>query len=184
MRQNYVTFDFNNFDADGLASVKREFEKAGLTVTDIEANNRSRRMSGFATKMARFFFQDGQSITLRIKGDGDVFQVQLNSRIIPIQQVDNMKGAIEEMARMATSNAPAWKKAQRRKQQRAKVNTDDLKARSLPRGKQIEALESEVSELRATRAELESENAALNKAMEERRTTLQTLEQQVQAATS
>ncbi|MGP9633780.1 hypothetical protein ACT3R7_12005 [Halomonas sp. AOP43-A1-21] len=184
MRQNYVTFDFNNFDADGLASVKQQFEKAGLSVSDIEANNRSRRMSGFATKMARFYFQDGQSITLRIKGDGDVYQVQLNSRIIPIQQVDNMKGAVEEMARMAASNAPAWKKAQRKKQQRVKVNTEDLQARSLPRGKRIEALESEVAELRTTRAELESENATLAAAMEERRTTLQTLEQQVQAAAS
>lgn len=182
MRQNYVTFDFDKFDADGLAPVKREFEKAGLSVVDIEANNRQRRMSGFATKSARFFFEDGQSITLRVKGDGDVFQVQLNSRIIPIKQVDNMKGAVEEMARMASANAPAWKKAQRRKQQRAKVNTDDLQARSLPRGKRIEALESEVTELRSTRAELEAENGTLAATLEERRTTLQALEQQVQDA--
>jgi hypothetical protein len=180
MRQNYVTFDFENFDEKGLAPVKQAFEKAGLSVVDIEASNRQRRMSGFATKTARFFFEDGQSITLRVKGDGDVFQVQLNSRIVPIKQVDSMKGAIEEMARFASANAPAWKKAQRRKQQRAKVNTDDLKARSLPRGKRIEALENEVTELRATRAELESENGTLAATLDERRTTLQTLEQQVQ----
>ena len=182
MRQNYVTFDFDKFDEDGLAPVKRDFERAGMTVIDVEATNRSRRQSGFATKMARFHFEDGQTITLRIKGDGDVFQVQLNSRVIPIASVDNRKKAVEEMARMAMANAPAWKKAQRRKQQRAKVNKDDMKAKTLPRGKKIEALEGDLAESRASLSELEQENAQLKTALDERQTTIQTLEQQLEAA--
>ena len=182
MRQTYVTFDFDNFDEKGLEPVKRDFERAGLTVIDIEATNRSRRQSGFATKTARFHFQDGQTITLRIKGDGDVFQVQLNSRVVPIANVDNRKKAIEEMARMASANAPAWKKAQRRKQQRAKVNPDDMKAKALPRGKRIEALEGELTEYRASLTELEQENAQLKTTLSEHQTTIQTLEQQLEAA--
>lgn len=182
LRQNYVTFDFDKFDEAGLAGVKRDFEQAGATVVDIEATNRARRMSGFATKTAKFYFQDGQTITLRIKGDGDVFQVQLNSRVIPIQNVDNRKAAIEEMARFLTANAPAWRKAQRRKQQRAKVNESDMQARALPRAKRIEAIESELGELRTSLSELEGENRTLSEQYRERQTTLQTLEQQLQDA--
>lgn len=182
MRQSYVTFDFDNFDESGLAGVKREFEQAGATVIDIEASNRARRQSGYATKMARFHFQDGQTITLRIKGDGDVYQVQLNSRVIPIQAVDNRKAAIEEMARFLTANAPAWRRAQRRRQQRAKVNDADLRARPLPRARRIEQLEGEVTELRETLTELESENRTLTEQYSERQTTISTLEQQLQDA--
>lgn len=182
MNQQYVTFDFDNFDEKGLQPVVKQFEQAGLPVVDIKATNRSRRMSGFATKTATFYFEDGQSITLRIKGDGDVFQVKLNSRVIPIQQVDDMKGAVQEMARMANANAPAWKKAQRRKQQRAKVNPKDLKAKRLPRGKRIEALETEVAELKETRTGLEQENQTLQDTLRERQSTLDTLQQQIEAA--
>lgn len=182
MRQNYVTFDFDNFDEKGLQPAVKQFESAGLPVVDIQASNRSRRMSGFATKSASFYFEDGQSITLRVKGDGDVFQVKLNSRVIPIQQVDSMKGAIQEMVRMASANAPAWKKAQRRKQQRVKVNPKDLKAKRLPRGKRIEALETEVAELQETRTGLEQENQTLQDTLSERQATLSTLQQQIEAA--
>lgn len=182
MRQEYVTFDFDNFDEKGLAGVRREFEKAGASVIDIEASNKSRRMSGYATKSATIYFEDGQSLTLRIKGDGDVFQVKLNSRVVPIANVDSMKKAVGEMARYVESNAPAWKKAQRRKQQRAKVNKKDLKAKPMPRAKKIEALDEEVTTLRSTLAELEAENRTLTTQYEERQTTLQTLEQQLQDA--
>jgi len=182
MRQNYATFDFANFDEKGLSGVKEAFERAGVTVIDLEASNRSRRMSGFATKSATFYFEDGQTITLRIKGDGDVFQVKLNSRVVPIRNVHSMKEAVGEMARYLQANAPAWKKAQRRKQQRAKVDEKDMKAKPLPRAKKIEALEADVAELDSSLSDLASEKDDLTKQLDERQQTIQTLEQQIQDA--
>lgn len=181
MRQNYATFDFEKFGEGDLSDIKAEFDKNGAKVIDLEANNRSRRVSGYATKTAVFYFQDGQTITLRIKGDGDVYQVQMNGRVLPITEVGDKNKAIAEMARTLGANAPAWRKAQRSKQQRAKVNEKDFKARAVPRRKQIEEMESSVSQAQEELTELESENIRMKSDLASKEAELSGLKQQLEA---
>ena len=181
MRQNYATFDFEKFGESDLDDIKSEFDRNGAKVIDLEATNKSRRLSGCATKAAKFYFEDGQTVTLRIKGDGDVYQVQLNSRVLPIAEVGDKKKAIAEMARALSSNAPAWRKSQRRKQQRAKVNEKDFKARAVPRRKQIEEMEQAVGQAQQELAELESENIKMKSDLTEKEAELSGLKQQAEA---
>lgn len=179
MRQNYVTFDFDKFDEAGLAPVKEAFEKAGMKVIDLEASNKATRMSGHATKLATFYFADGQRIALRIKGDGSVFQVQMNGRAIPIQAVDNLTGAVDEMARFLNSNSAAWIRAQRTKQKKTRVNAEDLKGKAVPRAQRIEQLTNDLEELRKLAAELESENRRLQAEYADREQRISALKQQL-----
>jgi hypothetical protein len=43
-------------------------------------------------------FVDSQAVTLRVKSSGDVFQVLVNGRVVPIAEQDDVAGAAREIA--------------------------------------------------------------------------------------
>ena len=119
MRQNYVTFDFDNFTEKGsLKPLLTALKRAKMDITDITAPNRARRRSGELVKEAIMHFASGQKLALAIKGDGDVFQVKLNNKPIPIKNVDNMTKAVKEMVRIVESEKPAFLKREEAKRKR------------------------------------------------------------------
>lgn len=131
MRQNYAgVFDFSHFDVAGVEPIKKAFEKAGVTIVDVEASNRAARRAGYQVKDASFFFGDGQRVVMSLKNDGegggDIYQVKLNSRVVPVKSVDNMEKAVAEIAAMAQGNSAAFVKAARRKAARQDVDEGDL----------------------------------------------------------
>lgn len=160
MRQNYLTFNFDDPQKD-LNKIKKQFEKAGLTVIDASSDDTIKRMSGYPTKTLTVYFDDGQSVLIRIKKGGDVFQVKLNSTIIPVRNVSHLNKAVKEIALKVSGNSASWTKAQRRKQSAQKVNENDTKPRPVSRKGKIKQATQEVSELESLKLELEKENESL-----------------------
>lgn len=176
--QNYVTFDFDTLEKEAK-KLQKQFEKNKLTVTDAVADTKATRASGFQTKAITIYFDDGQKVEIRVKKEGDIFQVKLNATVLPVSNVGNLNKAVAEIAKKIISNNPAWVKAQRRKQGRAKVSQDDIKPRPISRIKKIEETESEVMELESLKSELQQENTVLQQQDNERKTQVADLKNQL-----
>jgi len=178
MMQSYLTFDFDNLPKE-LKKLQSRFEKSGLVVTDTVADEKSKRMSGFQTKAMTVFFSDGQKVELRVKKSGDVFQVKLNSTIIPVRNVNDLDKAVAEIALKVDGNSPKWLKAQRRKQQAQKVDSSDIKPRPISRKAKIEAMQASITELQQIKSGLDEENEQLKQQADERKAVIEQLEQQL-----
>lgn len=170
MRQTYAgVFDFARFDVEGVQPIKDAFEKAGLTVVDVEASNKAARRSGYQVKQATFFFGDGQRVVMMLKNDGDgqgdIYQVKLNSRVVPVKNVDDMDKAVAEVAAMAGANSASFVKAARRKAEKQSVDESDLEGnktrKPLTAAAKLEAATAEIAELEAIAAEQEARRAEL-----------------------
>lgn len=121
-RQSYIAFDFDNFTEQGLRKVALEFAKndtpviqgddGGYTIT---ATNKIKRTQGMPTKSAQFHFEDGQSATLVVNNEGSVFQVKLNTKIIPITNVGSFTKSIKEISNKVKANSKTFSKALARK---------------------------------------------------------------------
>ena len=170
MRQTYAgVFDFARFDVEGVKPIKDAFEKAGLTVVDVEASNKAARRSGYQVKQATFFFGDGQRVVMMLKNDGDghgdIYQVKLNSRVVPVKNVGDMGKAVAEIAAMAGSNSASFVKAARRKAEKQSVDESDLEGnktrKPVTAAAKLEAATAEIAELEAIAAEQEARRAEL-----------------------
>ena len=170
MRQTYAgVFDFARFDVEGVKPIKDAFEKAGLTVVDVEASNKAARRSGYQVKQATFFFGDGQRVVMMLKNDGDgqgdIYQVKLNSRVVPVKNVDDMDKAVAEIAAMAGANSASFVKAARRKAEKQSVDESDLEGnktrKPVTAAAKLEAASTEIAELEAIAAEQEARRAEL-----------------------
>lgn len=170
MRQTYAgVFDFARFDVEGVQPIKDAFEKAGLTVVDVEASNKAARRSGYQVKQATFFFGDGQRVVMMLKNDGDgqgdIYQVKLNSRVVPVKNVDDMDKAVAEIAAMAGANSASFVKAARRKAEKQSVDESDLEGnktrKPVTAAAKLEAATAEIAELEAIAAEQEARRAEL-----------------------
>lgn len=170
MRQTYAgVFDFARFDVEGIKPIKDAFEKAGLTVVDVEASNKAARRSGYQVKQATFYFGDGQRVVMMLKNDGDgygdIYQVKLNSRVVPVKNVDDMDKAVAEIAAMAGANSASFVKAARRKAEKQSVDEGDLEGnkprKPVTAAARLEAATAEIAELESIVAEQEARRAEL-----------------------
>lgn len=161
--KEHIYFDFARFDEQGLKKVVAEFKKAGLVVTDIDADNKPKRESGVQTKTAILYLQDGQNITLRVTAQGDVYQVRLNTKVIPVKNTTDFKLAMAEIAEKVSKNASAFARAQQKrlatKQAGSKGSEAMLSARVSSRH-QLKSLQARLTELQTEKAELDAEQRA------------------------
>ncbi|WP_028325827.1 hypothetical protein [Desulfatirhabdium butyrativorans] len=116
-----IKIDFDKFDKTGLKPILKKFETAGLTVDDIEAPNKAKRESGFLIKTAVLVFASGQKLTVKAKAGGGIFQVKLNSKVLPIKAVDDMDKAVDEVITHVKANEGNYLKQKERSAARIKV---------------------------------------------------------------
>lgn len=127
---NYVVVDFDNVTEKGLKKLIDALKSAGTAVTDIEAPNRKMRKDGEQVKKAKFFFENGQSMTLFIGDAGDIFQMTLNATKQPIPSVNNERKLAKEMVRLMECNQSKFDKATARKAAKAVKDTSSTKSAS------------------------------------------------------
>lgn len=189
MRQNYAgVFDFAQFDVKGVEPIKKAFEQAGLTVIDVEATNRAARRAGYQVKSATFHFADGQKVVMMLKndgdGNGDIYQVKLNSRVVPVKNVDDMDKAVGEIATMAGANSASFLKAQRRKNAKQDVDESDLEGgrkKPVTAAAKLEAAQAESQELEQQVTELESRRDELARQLAERQQKMESDQAELEA---
>ncbi|HCG7330464.1 hypothetical protein P3551_21140 [Vibrio parahaemolyticus] len=135
---SYVVVDFDNVTENGLKKLINALKSAGVVVTDVEAPNRKIRKDGEQVKKAKFFFENGQSMTLFIGDSGDIFQMTLNATKQPIPSVKNERELAKEMARLMERNQSKFDKAIARKAANAVKDTSATKPASRSIAKRLE----------------------------------------------
>jgi hypothetical protein len=94
-----IIFDFNAL-GKSYNQIKRYFSKAGSNVVNIDSDNKVRRTNGISYKEVGLTFADSQTVLLRVKGTGDIYQVVLNGKLTPIKNQDDATLAIAEIVQM------------------------------------------------------------------------------------
>ncbi|NCC41654.1 MAG: hypothetical protein EOM21_20010 [Gammaproteobacteria bacterium] len=98
-----------------LNAIKKAFEKYQSTPLTVEAVTGTKRTSGISYREIAVAFQDSQSLTLRIKQPGDIYQVLLNGKLLPIvNQLDHPRAVREIVDAMDAKRASFQKALARR----------------------------------------------------------------------
>lgn len=108
MANKTLIFDFNELSEKdrSIAKAKRYFEQAGAAVTSVDVDPKMRRTMGFSYRDVQLGFADSQTVAMSIKATGDVYQVKLNGRLIPLKnQDDHLKAIAEIVGAMAKGRA-------------------------------------------------------------------------------
>lgn len=101
--------------AGALKKVKQLMIRAGQAVAGTEFIDKPKRTNGVTYRQAVLTLASGQLVTLRVTATGDIFQVLLNSTVVPIKAHDDTAKAVAEIAALAEKNQAAFQKAQARK---------------------------------------------------------------------
>lgn len=113
-----LLFSFEDLSAKDKAAREavKHFKKAGADPAQVDVKSSIRKTSGIAYRELHLVFGDSQAISLRIKETGDIFQVLLNKKALPIRNQDEHAKAIKEMvSAMDRGRATFQKKMARRK---------------------------------------------------------------------
>jgi hypothetical protein len=91
--------DLSDKDKAVKAAV-RAFTRAGQTVVQTAVDPKVKRSSGISYREMALTFGDGQTVSVRIKQTGDVYQVLLNGKLVPIKNQDDHQAAVNEIAKL------------------------------------------------------------------------------------
>ncbi|EOX4795154.1 hypothetical protein ACI2RL_002913 [Vibrio alginolyticus] len=162
--QGYVVVDFNDVTERGLKSLITELKRAGESVNDVQADNKARRKDMQQVKQAKFYFENGQSMTLFIGSEGDVYQLQLNSTKQPLPDATSDRELARDMANMLKRNQAKFDKQLARKANKAIKDTSNSKPLTRSVSKRLEEAKSSISALQENQqAVVTSLNAASQK---------------------
>lgn len=95
-----------NFDEMGskkdaaTRAVVRYFARAGSHIVQGDVSPNIKRSSGVSYREMLLTFADSQVVIFSIKQSGDIFQVKLNGKVVPLKQQDDQVAAIGDLVKM------------------------------------------------------------------------------------
>ncbi len=192
--QGYVVVDFNDVTERGLKSLITELKRAGEPVNDVQADNKARRKDMQQVKQAKLYFENGQSMTLFIGSEGDVYQLQLNSTKQPLPDATSDRELARDMASMLKRNQAKFDKQLARKANKAIKDTSNSKPLTRSVSKRLEEAKSSISALQENQqavvtslnaasqqsASMDEEIARLSETLAAEKTETQELEKQLE----
>lgn len=178
---NYVVVDFDNVTEKGLKKLLNALKNAGYPAIDIEAPNKKMRRDGEQVKKAKLFFEDGQSMTLFIGDEGDIYQMTLNSTKQPIPSVKNERELAREMTRLLERNKVKFQKQQARKAAKAVKDTSSTKPASRSLSKRIEEAKRALSTAESNHSNAQQAKNEAQAKLDKEQQELAALEQELAA---
>lgn len=175
----YVVIDYGNVTERGLKDLVKAFKRAGSPVTDVEATNRATRKNGVRVKAAKFFFENGQKITLFIGDQGDIFQLTLNSTKQPLPDVDSERELAKEIHKLLERNQASFDKRQAAKQKKVIKDTSNTKPLSRSLGKRLEEAKESLQSHQDAYNEAAERNTAIKTTLEQSTSQVEELENQL-----
>lgn len=88
----------------------RWFKRAGQQVVSVDVKPSVQRAAGISFREMLLSFADSQTITLRIKQTGDIYQVMLNGRAVPLRNPDNHSDAVSELVKLMDKGRAIFQK--------------------------------------------------------------------------
>jgi hypothetical protein len=151
------TFDDLSVKDKAAKAIMRIFEQHHAPVVQQDVTTQIRRTSGVSYREMNLVFADSQTVTLRIKQSGDVYQVLVNKKLVPIKHQDNHKLAIIEIVNVLNAGRVKWQN------KLAKATIKLPPGIKTPAPKMIEILTSKRDSLKEAIAEIRMETATLSK---------------------
>lgn len=93
-----------------LRKVVALLQRAGLQVLKAESDGRNKRVASVSYREATLSFADSQKVTLRVKQTGDVYQVLINDKLVPIAAQDDQAAAVNEIVAKLDKGRDAFQK--------------------------------------------------------------------------
>jgi hypothetical protein len=153
-----LLFSFADLSAKDKAArqAARYFSRAGANVVQQDVPTAVKRSSGITYREMSLTFADSQQIVLRIKQSGDIFQVLLNGKVLPIKNQDDHVKAIAEIVQAMDAGRSRFQKLLAAAQARppAGIRTAAPKMEQVLTEKR-DALKSAIAEVRGQIAAIE-----------------------------
>lgn len=94
-----ILFSFADLSVKDKAAKEaaKFFSRAGAHVVQQDVSTTAKRAAGISFREMLLTFPDSQKVILRIKQTGDIYQVLLNGKIMPIKNQDDHIKAISEI---------------------------------------------------------------------------------------
>ena len=108
-----ITIDFDKLATNVPAAtriLRQRLERAQLAVVDIACDGKIKRTAGVSFREVVVTFTDNQTLTLRVKSTGDVYQVAVNGKVTPVFAQGGMDEAIAELAGILDRSRAAMQK--------------------------------------------------------------------------
>jgi hypothetical protein len=95
------------FDFDAMAGGKSDkatkkalqmFTRAGLHVVSTAIDAKTKRSNAISYREVSFTFADSQTAAFAVKSTGDIYQVKINGKIMPITEQDDAAKSVQEIA--------------------------------------------------------------------------------------
>lgn len=81
-------------------AVMKYFTRAGANVVSQDVSTQVKRTSGISYREMTLTFADSQKLVMRIKQTGDIYEVTLNGKLVPIKNQDDQVKAVAELVAM------------------------------------------------------------------------------------
>ena len=148
-----LLFSFDDLTTKDRATkqVAKYFTRAGAAPVQVDASPQVRRTSDVSYRELLLVFADSQKVVLRIKQTGDIFQVLLNGKVIPIRAQDDHAKAIAEVVNQLDAGRSAFQQ----KLARTKVKLPPSIRTAAPRMEQVLTEKRDALKDAITQAELE-----------------------------
>ncbi|GAL07970.1 phage protein [Photobacterium aphoticum] len=162
----YTVVDFDNVTEQGLKSLLDDLKRAGSPVSDVEANNRKAKKDMVYVKKAKLFFENGQTATLFIGDQGDIYQLVVNGKKTPLPDAKNERQFAQGLNKILERGQEAFDKSQLRKAKQVK-NTSTTQPASRSLKKRAEEARQHIATLQQNKTDMD---AALSSAQAEKST--------------
>lgn len=112
MTNTALLFSFDDLSVKDRATKQalKHFSRAGANVVQTDVGSSTKRTAGVSFRELMLTFADSQQVTLRIKQSGDIYQVLLNGKVIPIKNQGDHAKAVAEIVQAMDSGRTKFQK--------------------------------------------------------------------------
>lgn len=134
------------------------FSRAGAEVVSTGTDGKTKRTAGVSFKSLMLTFADGQTIEALVKQTGDIYQVKLNGKLIPLKAPDDHKESVKQLVTLLDSGRAKFQAALAKTKVALPAGTKskavDMSAQLKA---QVEALDTQIAEATTKRDALKAE---------------------------
>ncbi len=178
-----LTINYENMDKKGLKKVLDLFDKEGLPIAEVKADNKQTRESGFPIKQVTLTFESGQVLLLKVKsGSPTFYQAKLNAKVLAIRDYKQLDNEMKEIIKYVQDNEPNYKKQKEKADLKKKIAVPTIKAVNTTVAEQTTQLQATVESLKGQTELAKTEIATIAPVVAEKQTTLVGLNQQISEA--
>lgn len=114
MSKTNLIFEFKDLETKQKQvqkKIENIFNAAGkIKPVEIEIDSKTKRNNGISYKQIFCEFADSQTVIFKVKQTGDIFEVLLNKKILPIANQDNHRKAVGEVINAMEKGRSAFQK--------------------------------------------------------------------------